>query len=430
MLRSNFLSCFATTLRLTAGVVLMAQAVTALADDWPRFRGPDGAGKSPDPVPVRWSDDNNVSWRLELPGPGASSPIVNNDCVFLTCYSGYGVDASSNASPQDLKRHLLCVDEKSGELLWNSEMSAEAEQRRYGGFVALHGYASSTPAADDEAIYVYYGASGAAAYDYDGQRLWRTSCGTGTHSFGTANSPVLHQELVIVNASVECGALIGLQKATGKEIWRRPGMDASWNTPVLVAVPNGQPELVVNVKGFVLGIDPKSGEELWRCRGIPDYICPSIIAGDGVIYAIGGRRNTAIAVRAGGRGDVTETHKLWEVNKGSNVSSPVLHDGHLYWASDGRGIAFCVDAENGEVVYQERIDPKPGRIYASPVVADDKLYYVSRDRGTFVFAAAPTFELLANNVLAGDASVFNGSPAVSDGRLFLRSDRYLYCIQD
>ena len=153
-----------------------------------------------------------------------------------------------------------------------------------------------------------------------------------------------------------------------------------------------------------------------------------IVTEGDVAYVIGARRATAIAVRAGGRGDVTATHKLWEINKGSNVSSPVVHGGHLYWAHDSRGSVYCVDAKTGKDVYEERLNPRPGRIYASPLAADGKLYYVSRDAGVFVVAAKPEFELLAHNKIETDASIFNGSPAVADGRLLLRSDRALYCI--
>ena len=125
---------------------------------------------------------------------------------------------------------------------------------------------------------------------------------------------------------------------------------------------------------------------------------------------------------------MTETHKLWQINKGSNVSSPVYVDGHLYWTNESRGAAYCVDAKTGEVLYEERLDPNPGRIYASPVAADGKLYYVSRDRGTYVLPAEPSFRQLAHNVIDDDDSIFNGSPVISQGQILLRSDRYLYCI--
>jgi hypothetical protein len=207
------------------------------------------------------------------------------------------------------------------------------------------------------------------------------------------------------------------------------------NTPLLVSSSTDQPELVVSSPGrgkagFVFGIDPNTGKELWRCLGIPDsgYVVPSAIAHEGIVYAIGGRQNTALAVRAGGRGDVSNAHLLWRIGNGSNVASPVYHDGHLYWVHENRGIAYCLDASNGRIAYEERLTPRPGIVYASAVVADGKLYCVSQHNGTYVIAAEPTFELLAHNVFKDDNSRANAGPVVSDGCLLLRNDRYLYCI--
>jgi outer membrane protein assembly factor BamB len=150
-----------------------------------------------------------------------------------------------------------------------------------------------------------------------------------------------------------------------------------------------------------------------------------VIAHDGVIYAIGGRGKPGLAVLAGGRGDV---ELLWRTPKGSNVSSPVYHDGHLYWVSESQGIAFCVDAKTGEEVYAQRLTPRPDLIYASPVLADGKIYYVSRNNGVYVVAAKPKFKLVAHNEIKSDTTAFNASAAVSDGKLFLRSDQRLYCL--
>lgn len=401
----------------------------AFGSDWPQFRGPDAAGRSDDTgLPAAWSADSNIVWKTELPGFGASSPVTFGDRIYLTCYSGYGLDEREPGEMTDLQRHLLCLNREDGTIIWDAKQPSTHPQQPYRGFIALHGYASGTPAVDETGIYVFYGTTGAAAYGHDGQQRWLTHCGDGTHVFGTANSPVLYGDLVIINASVECGDLIALEKKTGKEVWRLGGMDQAWNTPTLVKTAAGAWELAVNTKGAVIGIDPATGEQLWTCTAIDDYICPSILAVDDVLYAIGGRRNTALAIRSGGRGDVTRTHKLWEINKGSNVSSPVYVDGHLYWANESRGSAYCVDAKTGEVLYEQRLSPNPNRIYASAVAADGKLYYVSRDRGTYVLPAEPNFRQLAHNVIDDDDSIFNGSPVISQGQILLRSDRYLYCI--
>ena len=178
-----------------------------------------------------------------------------------------------------------------------------------------------------------------------------------------------------------------------------------------------------------LGLDALTGELLWTCRGIDDYVCPSPVADQGIIYAVGGLTAPgALAVKAGGRGDVTDSHRLWAIKKGSNVGSPVYHDGHLYWAHDENGVVYCADAKTGKLVYQERLSPPAGRIYGSAILADGKLYYVSRTGGVYVLQIGPQFKLLARNQFASDRSVFNASPAISEGRLYLRSDQALYCI--
>jgi outer membrane protein assembly factor BamB len=405
-------------------------ALTGLAADWPQFRGPGASGSSDERgLPVQWSDNENIAWKVELPGFGASSPITLGDRIFLTCYSDYGLDAENPGDTEDLKRHLLALERNGGRVIWDKVVAAEQPEQEYQGFQALHGYASSTPATDGKLLYVFFGKTGVFAFDpVTGQQRWRQSVGTGTHGWGSGSSPVLYKNLVIVNAHVESGAIVALDKQSGSEVWRTKGTKAPWNTPLLVDVPGGKTELVVSMKGEIVGFDPDNGERLWHCTGIDDYVCPSAIAHDGVVYAIGARKSAGLAVRAGGRGDVTETHRLWEVRKGSNVSSPVYHEGHLYWANESKGLVYCVDAKNGEVKYEERLEPRPDRIYASPLVADGKLYYVSRDRGVYVLAARPEFELLAHNALESDTSIFNASPVPSRGQLLLRSDRYLYCI--
>jgi outer membrane protein assembly factor BamB len=180
----------------------------------------------------------------------------------------------------------------------------------------------------------------------------------------------------------------------------------------------------------MLAIDPATGQELWHCEGIPDsgYICPSAISHDGIVYAIGGRKNTAMAIRAGGRGDVSATHVLWKKGVGSNVSSPVYHDGHLYWVHERQGIANCINATNGETAFQERLEPRPGITYASATVADGKLYCPSQHNGVYVISAKPKFELLAHNVFDDDDNRMNASIAVHNGQLLMRNDKYLYCI--
>jgi outer membrane protein assembly factor BamB len=409
-------------------VFLCSLGVSALAADWSEFRGPGGLGTSTETgLPVHWSSEKNVAWKTRLPGAGTSSPITVGNRVFVTCYSGYAVDPKAPGKMQDLRRHVVGVDRKDGSVLWAKEFMPELPEHEYVGEGSYHGYSSSTPVTDGERLYVFFGKSGVFCFDLDGKQLWHADVGKGTHHWGSGASPVLWKGLVIINASVESHALVALDKMTGKEAWRTPGINSAWNTPVLVTAPSGERELVISVQDRVLGFDPDTGKELWRAEGIHRYVCPSVVAHDGVVFAIGGG-HTSLAVKAGGRGDVTKTHVLWRVNTGSNVSSPVYHDGRLYWASDSRGIVYCQDAATGKFEYQERLAPPSGLIYASPVLADGKIYYVSQHKGTYVVAARPKFELLAHNVFEDDASRTNASVAVSNGQLLLRTDQGLYCI--
>jgi len=240
---------------------------------------------------------------------------------------------------------------------------------------------------------------------------------------------------LFINASVESESLVALDRKTGKEKWRVGGprqpdaIREAWNTPLMVKAASGRDELVIPTAGTVHAFDPQSGRPLWSCKtDIGWYMVPSAIAADGIIYCLGGRSGiSSLAIRAGGNGDVTATHRVWTSHRGSNVSSPVYRDGHLYWVHESREIAYCAVATTGEIVYEERL-PRAGQFYASALLANDRLYYLSRTGKMFVLAAKPQFEQLAVNELE-DRSVFNASPAVAGNRLLIRSDQYLYCLE-
>jgi outer membrane protein assembly factor BamB len=405
--------------------LLAAFSSLASAADWPQFRGPQRDGSAGDAkLPTTWDNSTNLVWKSPLPGAGASGPVVWKDKVVLTCYSGYGLSEKDPGDMSQLARHVLCFDMATGKELWRYDLPAKLPETEFRGFCALHGYASSTPATDGQNVYVFFGKSGVVALTLEGEHLWTASVGDRTDNWGSATSPLLYQDLVIVNASVENGSLVALDKKTGKQVWSGPRIRRAWSSPVLAGADGGKPELVVSMQGEVLGLDPASGEKLWTCPGVQDYVCPSPMAFDDIVVAIGGRAGKGIAIKLGGRGEVMP---FWEVNRGSNVSSPVYHDGHLYWASESRGIVYCADAMTGEVKYDQRLEPKSDRIYASPVLAGGNVYYVSRQSGVYVVAAKPEYELVSH-VPPLDKSVFNGSPAVAGDRMLLRSNEALYCI--
>jgi outer membrane protein assembly factor BamB len=397
--------------------------------DWPQFRGPTAHGTSAEKqLPVTWSQTRNLAWKVNLPGPGSSTPLIVGDRIFVTCYTGFNVSGQDPGSPEDLKRLVLCLDRATGNKVWEKSFSAELPEQAK--IRDDHGYASSTPVAEGGRLYCSFGKSGVVALDQrSGDELWRAPVGTGLNGWGSGASLLVAGDLVIVNASVESSSLIALNKNTGKEAWRAPGVKEAWNTPLLVDVPGGGgQEIVVPIIQKVLAFDPKSGRQLWSCdTGIQWYMVPSVVAHDGVIYCIGGRSGGGLAIRAGGRGDVTTSHRLWVGRKGSNVSSPVYHDGHLYWMHENQATAYCADAKTGETVYEQRVAGRFNQVYAPALLADGKLYYTTRDGKTLVLAAKPQYQQLALNDL-GDRSTFNAGIAVSGGRLYLRSDKALYCI--
>ena len=415
-------------------VVAAALLVALFAGaDWTRFRGPDGSGVSDDKgLPETWSASENIVWKTPLPGFGSSSPITLGDKIFLTCYSGYGLDQEQPGQQDRLVLHVLCVDRATGKILWDARSDPQLPETAYdGGRIRLHGYASATPVTDGEAVYAFLGKAGVMKYDLDGQLLWQATVGSGLdkHNWGSGASPILYDNLLIVNASAESQSIRALNKATGEDIWRVDGIVDSWSTPLVVSPADGSKELVVVERFQVLGLDPASGKQLWFCKKASDYVCPSLIAHDGIVYVINSRGNAMLLpIRTGGRGEVTDSHVLWKKKWTTRVSTPVYYDGHLY-GIDHVGVAYCIKTDTGEDVYRQRlkIAGDGDKIYASLVAADGKLYGVTRLDGTVVLALSPEFKELARNHL-DDQSVFNATPAVTAGRLLLRSDKFLYCI--
>ncbi len=403
-------------------------ALAACGADWTQFRGPGGSGTSSDTgLPTTWSDKENLLWRTALPGPGSSSPIVVGKRVYLTCYTGYGLE-KGKGDMQKLMRHLVCVSRDRGDILWVRDFKALLPESDYvDANETEHGYSSSTLASDGKRLYAFFGKSGVHCLDLDGKEIWHSSVGSTVHGWGSANSPVLYQDLVIVNASIESRTLVALDRNTGKEVWSVQEVFSSRDTPVLVDLPDGRTELVVNDNKSLRGFDPKSGQPLWRVSGFGGNMSPSVVTHKGVVYLLrsGSEGGGLLAIKAGGRGDVTKTHVLWRAKGSSQVSSPVWYEGRLYWVAGG--IVTCLDATSGNEVYRGRLPGNP-RFYASALAADGKIYCVSRFTGTCVLSSEPPFKVLAHNRFADDNSRTNASPIVHAGCLLLRNDRYLYCL--
>ena len=420
-------------------VALGFSSITTAGEDWPRFLGPTGAAVvKAAKIPLTWSDSDNIAWKVETPGPGSSSPIIVNDRIFVTCWSGYG-DKDGAEDMTKLKRHLVCMNLADGSKVWEAVIPSEVTEDPYKGFITEHGYASSTPVSDGERVYVFFGKSGALAFEMNGDVAWQTPLGTGSSpkQWGSAASPILHGDHLIVNASDESRAIVALNKHSGEVVWKAEGgnLELAYGTPALVETDNGT-EIVIGVPEELWGLNPETGKLRWfATHKLPGNISPSLIHADGIGYVFGGYPTSgSAAIKLGGKGDTTEKNLIWSTNTTSYIPTPILHEGHLYVVND-QGFAICMDAATGDEVYRERVmeGGQRGRgkpFYASPILIGDRLYCVSRTNGTFVIAAKPEFEKLATNVIALDESRFQGNPAVSGDKMILRSEKFVYCIAD
>ena len=400
---------------------------TADGSEWTRFRGPNGQGVSADSVPVEWSAES-AKWTLELPGEGSSSPIIVGDRVFVTCYSG--VDGA------DSKRTLVCADAATGKIVWTDSITGPQRDDSYSGFLREHGYASGTPVSDGNAVYAFFGKAGVVAWDMDGKQLWQKDVGqmSSNRRWGSAASLLLHDGLLIVNASEENRAILGLNATDGTEKWRAEyaGLELCFATPVLVEGEGGVMEAVISMPGEVWGINVENGKLRWFCEiDNGGNVSPSVVVGDDAFYTFGGYpAQQTNAIRRGGRKDVSQTHRLWQGRDSSYVATPVLFDGHLYWVSD-RGQAYAVNAKTGETVTRSRLAglQSGGRpVYASPVKAGDHIYVVTRRSGTYVYEATPEMKQVVVNPALDDTD-FNATPAIDQGRIYVRSNKALYCFE-
>ena len=442
----------------TQATIVLAATCLAVADvsawNWPQWRGPSSHGISAETgLPTRWSTTENVAWRTSLSGLGTSSPIVWEDRVIVTSQVGNSARAGDAAHPQ-LARDDRTLAEREhpiggrraetdaapGDIHLVVEAFARADGRRLWEYRTKatgplpdvhekHNLATPTPATDGNRVYSWFGNGQIVVLDMDGRLVWTRNLGVEVAPFktlwGHGSSPVLHDDLLILLCDHLSEAyLLAVDASTGKDRWKvdRGGDRTSHSTPLVVRGPEGA-ELLVNSSERIDVYDPRSGKLLWFTGSPRQTPIPSAVFHDGRIYLSRGYRNSDyLAIRPGGRGDVTATHIEWQARSGASYVPSILYYEGLLYMTNEVGVMTCANARTGEPVWRHRLD---GVFFASPVAGDGKVYLVSETGETFVLRAGRQPEVLARNDLG---ERFIASPAVSHGRLFLRSDRTLFAV--
>jgi outer membrane protein assembly factor BamB len=382
-------------------------------------------------LPTEWSREKNIRWRVPLPDRGNSTPIIWRDRVFVT-----------QAIEKEGWRGLMCFDRRDGKLLWKTGVTYTESEPTH----ATNPYCSASPVTDGERIVASYGSAGLYCYGMDGKELWHRDFGPQLHIWGNAASPVIYDNLCILNVGPgERTFLVAVDKTTGKTVWRHDEFGGefgttnkdwigSWTTPIVIQV-EGRDELVMSFPKRVVAFEPRTGKELWTCSGLGPLVYTSPIwsgaAADdpGVIVAMGGFGGPFLAVRPGGSGEVSESRRLWQFPRAKQrIGSGVIVGKHVYIHNDP-GVAECLDLETGKVVWEERL-AGPGQSvtsWSSMVLAGDKLYVVNHGGDTFVLRASPKFELISTNSL-GERTL--ASHAVSNRDILIRTYNALWCISD
>lgn len=426
-------------------------ASTSAQGNWPEWRGPEGTGVAPNArPPIKWSESENVKWKKELPGTGSSSPIVWGDTVFIQAAIATGKKVESAATPQAEEPQqggrrrvgggpkpteafqfvLLAIDRGTGEIKWQKvareEVPHEAHHRD-------HGFSSHSPVTDGQHVIAYFGSRGLYCYDMNGTLKWSQDLGKmqTKMSFGEGSSPALHGNVVVVNWDHEGeDFIVAFNKATGQELWREPrDEDTTWATPLIVEH-NGQAQIVTGGTRKVRSYDLKTGKQLWETKGLTQNVIPTPVAAGDMVYVMSGFRGNALyAIRLGKTGDLSDSDAIvWSHDKSTPyVPSPLLYGNRLYFFQDRVGILSCFDAKTGQpIIDAERIEGLRN-VYASPVGANGHIYMVDRDGTTVVMKHADKVEIVATNPL-NDA--IDASPAIVGNEIFLRSQKYLYCLAE
>jgi outer membrane protein assembly factor BamB len=413
---------------------------------WAQWRGPTGQGTTAEAgLPSEWGPEKNVLWKTAIPGRGYSSPVIWGQHVFLTTsFEGPVVPGATPAahtleggpfvhpdSEAGDRKHTLVVmalDAESGKVRW--------ERTAYDGIVfdGRHRrgtFANTTPATDGRLVFAWFGSEGMYAYDLDGTLVWKKNLG-GIRGFGmgTGSSPVLYQDLVILQCDDDNGDrsfIVALDKQTGKEVWRTTrAIQASWSTPV-IATGAGRDELITSGNEFVMGYDPRTGKELWRAKGTGAWTVASPVVGHGIAVASASHSiKRAVAVRLGGSGDVTSTPRVaWERDRGTAYTpSAIAYGDYVYLLTDA-GLITCLDIRTGELKYEGGRPPRPARVWSSLVAYDGRILLTNEDGETHVIRAGPSFAIERTNSI-GEPVYASLAPV--GGRVYIRTQAHLFAI--
>ncbi|HTU91156.1 MAG TPA: PQQ-binding-like beta-propeller repeat protein [Gemmataceae bacterium] len=402
-------------------ILISCFAPLACAEDWPEFRGPTGQGiVTKGELPTTWGKDKNIAWKQAIPGKGWSSPIVVGGRVYLTT----AVPVKGN---NDLSLQALCLDAGNGAILWEKEIIRQ-DGKRSPPIHAKNSHASPTPLIRGKRLFVHFGHQGTACLNLKGEVIWKNTSLRYAPVHGNGGSPILVEDLLVFSCDGGDRRFIAaLDVADGKVRWKsdrtaETDRGFSFSTPLLIEV-HGQKQIISPGSGGVTAYDPNNGHEIWWVRYKGYSVIPRPVYGRGLVFICTGYdRPSLLAIRAGGKGDVTDTHVVWKTNKAvPHAPSPLLLGEELYTVSDN-GLASCRDARTGEVHWQERLG---GTYSASPLLAGGKLYFQSEQGNTAVVRADKQFRLEVKNSL-GESSL--ASPAAANGALFIRTDKHLYRI--
>jgi len=437
-----------------AGVWMQTRAAAGEDGNWPSFRGAHAAGVADKQrLPEKWdgAKGENIAWRAEIPGLAHSSPVVWGNRVFVTTAVSsagqatfkpglYGAGtASEDQSVQQWK--VLALDKRTGKLLWEAT-AYEGTPREKRHIKAT--YANATPATDGRYVVAFFGSQGLHAFTMDGKKVWSADLGrldvgaydAPDYEWGTASSPIIHKNLVIVQCDTQKeDFLVALDIRSGKEVWRAKREELpSWGTPT-VYPGKARTELITNASNYVRSYDPATGKELWRLGPTSQITAPTpVYQGDLIVVASGRRPTKPIyVIRAGANGDISlageatsNEHVVWSVKgRGSYMPTPLIYGEYLYVLNND-GVFDCYELRSGKEVYRQRIPHQGSGFSGSPVAADGKIYLPSEDGDMFVIRAGAQFEVLARNPIG---ELLMSTPALSEGTMFVRAERHLYAIR-